>query len=306
MSDPNFWFQFGRKQKPKHPICLAILTSWDIKRLKRAIQSLKRQKPAIPFWVEINSTSDEYITQAVSLCEKTKADCHISLSTGQAGVGKQAVFDEFLSRFDQPFCYILDGDDWLYPSASTSLLKTVNQYSSLDVLTYIPLDVIQSKSGWFPIAPQAYANFWDKKISTPHNWDYGPGYAEWLWGDNLQITGPGRTVLFSRKATEKLEWNPTIKCYEDTLLLLNSLALHQKGELFSACSMAQDTFIFDRTSPESGQKKNDLVRASQELRHEAQLILKKERSSVGELPLLFQESYISYEDKIKYAKKTYP
>ena len=302
--DPNLWFEFGTKE-PDRPVRIAILTSWDLPRLERAIRSVKRQKDRLAFWVEINSQDEKYIVQATDLCKKIKADCHISKSTGTAGVGKQAVFDQFIHRFTEPFLYLLDGDDWLYPCASLSIGQTVKQYSSLDVLTYPALDVIQGGGGWYPIAPGAFANFWNGQMVALNNWEYGPGPAHWLWASKNVITGPGRTVLFSRKAAEELRWHPTIGCYEDTLLLLDSLALHQKGEMTSVVSVAQDTFIYDLTTPEGGQKKNDLVKASIELRYEAQQRVHRDRSSVGELPLLYQESRITYEEKIEYAKKTY-
>jgi len=304
--DPNYWFAFGRKKEAEHPVRVAILTSWDLPRLQRAIQSVKSQQSPMPFWVEINSTNQDYIAQATALCKKMRAHCHISESTGRAGVGKQAVFDGFGHQFEEPFLYLLDGDDWLYPCASRSLYHTVLHGRGLDVVTYVPLDVVQSGSGWVPIAEGVYVNFWNGELGNPRDWEYGPGQARWLWTANPTITGPGRTVLFSRLATRHLMWHPTIGCYEDTLLLLDSLAMHQEGTLFSACSMAQDTFIFDRTSPECGQGKNDLVAASRELQHEAQRRLSRKRSSVGELPLLFQDSRITYEDKLAYAKQTYP
>ncbi|MYC72278.1 MAG: hypothetical protein F4X17_16365 [Gemmatimonadetes bacterium] len=287
------------------PIRISILTSLDLPRLKRAIQSVQEQTSLLPFWVEINSRNSKYVDRAATLCEEMRVEYHISKSTGKPGIGKQAVFDRFTNNFQEPFLFLLDGDDWLYPCASQSIQQTIHQYSSLDVVTYIPLDLIQPRFGHHPIAKGAYANFWNGILCSPHYWEYGPGIAQWLWTSNPIITGPGPTPLFSRKAASTLSWHPQIGAYEDTLLLLDSLVKHQAGDLFSACSMAQDIFIYDQTNPQSVQKKTDLVKASIQLRQEATQRLNKERSSIGELPLLYQESLITYPEKIEFAQQTY-
>ena len=289
-------------------IRVSILTSWDLLRLDRAIESIQAQHVMLPFWVEINSQNVDYIQEALALCGKRGVECFVSTSTGKAGVGKQAVFDRFRTHYSEDYLYLLDGDDWLYPCASMSLYHTVSQYKGLDVLTYIPLDVVHNGE-WGQgeqIADNTIASFWGDDLAKPNLalLGLGPGKAQWLWTDGV-ITGPGRTVLFSRKATDRLRWHATIGCYEDTLLLLEALALHQNGELFAANSMAQDTFIYDLTTPEGGQKKNDLALASEQLREIAKGIVPVNRSDAGELPLFYQDAKIAYDEKLAFAKATY-
>ena len=40
-------------------IAVAILTSWDIARLRRAIWSVQKQEAPCDLWVEINTTDDD-------------------------------------------------------------------------------------------------------------------------------------------------------------------------------------------------------------------------------------------------------
>lgn len=289
---------------------IAILTSHDAPRLTRAIDSVQAQSMPAPFWVEVNTQDAEYQDYVLAACARKGIDCHASASYGTPGGGKQAVFDRFADTYDDDFLMLLDGDDWLYPSAVESMARLIKQYRGLDVLSILSIDKVMSAEdgetyGGTALTDDSALVAWQRNDYHLYDqWPQGPGRGEWLF-DAEQVVVPGRSMLFSRRAAYTLRWNHQLKVYEDGLLLAESLAQHQAGRLFSSLTNQIDVYIADTLTPDSMQKWADFAQWSAALQALAAHAINPDRAALSELPMLYPFPLMSYESRIEYVKQTH-
>jgi len=282
---------------------IAILTSWDLGRLERAILSAVRQTESCNLWVEINSLDPAYHAAAAQLCRDYRVEYHVSERSGTAGIGKQAVFDRFASKPGE-YLLLLDGDDWLYPCAVEALLDLSNR-QRFDVLTQTQYDLILSEPrypgmGGYRLSSDVVATI--NRVPNAIEWWTGCDYS--LWSDPT-VQGKGLTNVFSRRATTDLRWDEQIGCYEDVLLFYRSLDKHKRSALQSVLLCGQVILIHDLTTPNGGQKRADFTGATRELRRKLRLFLNPEDSSYAELPSVEAPSLIAYEDKLDFIRRSY-
>lgn len=288
-------------------ITVAILTSWDLARLERGIISALRQSVECAVFVEINTADKSYHKAAQKICRDYRVPAYVSDRSGTAGLGKQAVFDRF-KELGGEYLYILDGDDWLYPTAIEALTKVINK-AKPDILTHCIADRVSSPgTDSFRTFPQFLAEFgincevWgDVRLREPEK----DLTAAWLWEEEVIHNAIGLVNFFSKKATETFRWHESLGCFEDTLLLLQSLPLSREREIKSYLSMSQSIFIVDRTGDHRTSERCNLAKASNDLRKEAAKFLEPGDGSIWELPTVGVPYMMPYEQKVNFVRRSY-
>lgn len=259
-----------------------ILVSQDAPRARRAIQSvyIAQQHYADPVdcIVMVNTTDRAFEAQIMTELGSVVWK-QASRSNGTAGQGKQACFDDFNSgRPTHSHLILLDGDDYLYPWAFSILAENLNTSSvPIDVLTFHQHDSLDEagQPQWVdPVPPATQSRF----LSQPG--------ADWLFNTDV-IWGPGKTLVFSHLATQRLTWaTDTIHLWEDTLLLMQSLKQHQEGQLNSVLTLDPDFFFYDR-HPHMGSARADPDQVRDNLRERVLAYgLTPETAHLGQLPAI--------------------
>lgn len=110
-------FQLFRKRKDA---LILILTSSDIKRTRRAYNSIKNSKKSMTIDIEIivNSLDKNYINEVIREFKKDKLIITETPSDGGCGKGKNSVLEHFRHHKNN-YDYLMqfDADDFLYPTA---------------------------------------------------------------------------------------------------------------------------------------------------------------------------------------------
>jgi len=283
---------------------ICILAHQDPPRLRRAIESVHR---AIHVWdgpadyaVVINTQDEAFKDTMVTELQAVpdlNVVLHVSESNGTAGQGKQSCFNYFGGYPEHSHLFLLDGDDYLYPWGLQSLASCLEASDTpIDVLTFHQHDSRTFEGALAlvdPVGPASASHFLTQ-----------PG-APWLF-DTEEIWGPGKTLLFSHKATTLLKWDTdTRHLWEDTLLLMHSLKHHLDGHLQSVLTMDPDVFFYDR-HPEMHSAQADPARIRTNLCERVLATgLTEETAHVGQLPVIEIDETESSRARINAHKRLY-
>jgi len=282
-------------------IVVGILTSYDLPRLRRAIQSVRNQRAECAYFVEINTKDKEYRKAVQDYCEAEQIVCYSSASNGTPGKGKQAVFNRFLKEMKDDHLLLLDGDDWLYPVAIESLERTLQELSPVDVLISCAVDQIDAdiESGERIVAVNGDDHY--PEVSDP----LGRVQSKWLY-EGSEALVPGRPTFFSRRAVQALSWDCNLPCYEDGLFILETILAHQKGQLHAIVSRSQDLMVYDRETPGSMQKQVDFTDCTTQLRTAVERVgIPKDATSMGQLPAICPRQFLSVKEKHAFIESTW-
>jgi len=104
-------------------IHIGILTSSDAHKARRAMLSALYQKTFLPelmVSIIVNSTKGYYYDEVLNLvkeeCDAGEVQITETLSNGKPGKGKNSAF-EFMKESNADYYMLIDGDDFLYPTA---------------------------------------------------------------------------------------------------------------------------------------------------------------------------------------------
>jgi len=115
-------------------ILVAVLTSRDIEKLKRCIESVLPQTSNVV--VVCNTLDFSFVEQARSVAEEYNVEFLVTESNGTPAKGKNSVLEIFRSRSHAYYMQV-DADDYLAPDALTKLVNIVNNKPDVDVVGLI-------------------------------------------------------------------------------------------------------------------------------------------------------------------------
>tara|TARA_B110000305_G_scaffold133058_1_gene148556 strand:+ start:1106 stop:2005 length:900 start_codon:yes stop_codon:yes gene_type:complete len=288
-------------------LMLCLLTSGNISRLNRLVDNTANELIDNGFFelfpiIVVNTLSDIYYQEV--LAQKFPYPVVRTQSNGYPGKGKNSCFDLFLSS-DCDYLTQFDGDDILYPTYLLSLEKHLKHYGNIDVLGLIPVDVLDTKQPaghGFPVAEGVYGGVWGTSQCSTRDFS-GPGRNDALWDSELPMS-IDFIILQSRKCA-KVKMDEILKVGEDHLYSLQLLGLHQKGELLYCQSMSSDLFVVDRTTENSVQKQFPQRPEVKRLKELARTVVKENRSSFNELPMIYKPLLLDQYQKEAWIIKFY-
>jgi cellulose synthase/poly-beta-1,6-N-acetylglucosamine synthase-like glycosyltransferase len=115
-------------------ILVALLTSRDVEKLKRCIESVLPQTSDVV--VVCNTLDFSFVEQARSVAEEYNVEFLVTESNGTPAKGKNSVLEIFRSRSHSYYMQV-DADDYLAPDALIKLNKIVNENPDVDVIGLI-------------------------------------------------------------------------------------------------------------------------------------------------------------------------
>lgn len=281
-------------------LLVTLLTSNDIDRLSRLVDSFLFQKPNNYFSdvrciIVVNTLNDSYYQEVLN--KKFPFPVIRTESNGRPGKGKNSCLDLFLdSDFD--FISQIDGDDILYPTYIQSLGEHLSRFPCTDILGIIPMDVITHDKNILghrvDFNNKVFGGVWGISLIHPSFNTPGPGRS-YMWDDPLPQSADF-IILQSRKSAQ-IKMNETMGVGEDHLYSLQLLSEHQKGNLCYFHTMSSDMFIIDRTTEDSVQKIYPQHEHVDELKRLARNYVPEYRSSMWELPIIYKDLLLSSYEK---------
>ena len=285
-------------------LMLTLLTSNDLHGLKRLVCNVKYELINNGFFdlypiIVVNTLSEEYYQEVLN--QKFPFPVVRTESNGKPGKGKNSCFNIFLDS-NCDYLTQFDGDDILYPTYLLSLEQHIRQYSCIDVLGIIPMDVIDYRNVYgyrFSLEENIYAGVWGVSL-TKIDRELGIGRHESLW-DHPTPASVDFIILQSKKgASFNIDENLAVG--EDHLWSLEAFSKHVKGELAYFHTYSSDMFVIDRTNENSIQKQFPQEEHVEELRKKAKTYVTEYRSNLGELPIVYKELLLDQYRKEEWLK----
>lgn len=234
-------------------LLVAILTSHDIVRLTRAVNSIREQLPgsydfSYDLVLFVNTLDPTY----PALVKSVFRDYNIVLSksNGWPGKGKNHLISWFTAHDEYDYLLHVDGDDFLYPTAFGRVSELIA--NNQDIVGSIKCDWIgdhkrdgvrveEIKKGfwlysWYDNQADHYAGFPQIEYDKPAPYDYA------------------RIILLSRKAVTapiKVWYAETYPVGEDYVTAICALALMIQGYADHCSVSISDIYIYDFTNPNS-------------------------------------------------------
>jgi cellulose synthase/poly-beta-1,6-N-acetylglucosamine synthase-like glycosyltransferase len=115
-------------------ILVAVLTSRDIEKLKRCIESVLPQTSNVV--VVCNTLDFSFVEQARSVAQEYSVEFLVTESNGTPARGKNSVLEIFRTRLHDYYMQV-DADDYLAPDVLIKLAKIVDENPDVDVIGLI-------------------------------------------------------------------------------------------------------------------------------------------------------------------------
>jgi glycosyltransferase involved in cell wall biosynthesis len=231
---------------------VAILTSGQLEKLQRCIDSVLVQSAPSDIVIIINTVDERYENLAFLLAEKNGIKSVITDSNGKPGKGKNALISYFLST-DYTHVIPVDGDDYLYPNA-ISKLEELTISSGSDVLGLINgLCQLPDSLVTFPemFASSYYLSKFRENVD-PKNSRRFDLHTQRIREISVEYDNFfNRFVVISRNAAERMQYNEALNAAEDVKQGLFLKLLHQEGTIKYSLIDRQDIYLYDRTNNES-------------------------------------------------------
>ena len=112
-------------------LLVAVLTSRDVEKLKRCIESVLSQTSDVV--VVCNTLDFSFVEQARVVAEAYNLEFLVTESNGTPAKGKNSVLEIFRTRSHDYYMQV-DADDYLAPDALTKLAKIVDDTPDVDVV----------------------------------------------------------------------------------------------------------------------------------------------------------------------------
>lgn len=112
-------------------LLVAVLTSRDVEKLKRCIESVLSQTSDVV--VVCNTLDFSFVEQARVVAEAYNLEFLVTESNGTPAKGKNSVLEIFRTRSHDHYMQV-DADDYLAPDALTKLAKIVDDTPDVDVV----------------------------------------------------------------------------------------------------------------------------------------------------------------------------
>lgn len=246
-----------------------ILTSGNLKALKRHFDSEYsgfKKKDAV---VIINSLNEDYIKKAVSYCTKKKIEHHVTESNGTPAKGKNSLLEAFLAS-DNDYCVMIDGDDFLTPHGVWMYKHLAGLETPPDAVCLINQRSIKKiKHKAYSVKPFTvdYENLLNldylhmfnelRGLSIPKATYYSTLYNNYYTEQRKYSEGDEihcRVTWVSKKAAS-FKFNEELIIGEDTLHMLRLKHEALEGRLnFYTNDEQPATYIYDERTPGTVQK----------------------------------------------------
>ena len=294
-----------------------ILTSGNLKALKRHFDSEYsgfKKKDAV---VIINSLNEDYIKEAVSYCTKKKIEHHVTESNGTPAKGKNSLLEAFLAS-DNDYCVMIDGDDFLTPhgvwmykhlaglETPPDAVCLINQ-RSIKKINHKPYSVKPFTVDYENLLTLNYLHVFNelRGLSIPKATYYSTLYNNYYTEQRKYSEGDEihcRVTWVSRKAAS-FKFNEELIIGEDTLHMLRLKHEALEGRLnFHTNDEQPATYIYDERTPGTVEKTskfgidyewmNDYLVALEEMEKKNYL---HENTRLPELKIDYPKDYV-YDD----------
>lgn len=294
-----------------------ILTSGNLKALKRHFDSEYsgfKKKDAV---VIINSLNEDYIKEAVSYCTKKKIEHHVTESNGTPAKGKNSLLEAFLAS-DNDYCVMIDGDDFLTPhgvwmykhlaglETPPDAVCLINQ-RSIKKINHKPYSVKPFTVDYENLLTLNYLHMFNelRGLSIPKATYYSTLYNNYYTEQRKYSEGDEihcRVTWVSRKAAS-FKFNEELIIGEDTLHMLRLKHEALEGRLnFYTNDEQPATYIYDERTPGTVEKTskfgidyewmNDYLVALEEMEKKNYL---HENTRLPELKIDYPKDYV-YDD----------
>ena len=288
-------------------LLLTLLTHHNLPSLKRLVKSAEHQYPDSYLEVEtiivVNTLSDEYYQSVLD--EKFSFKVIRTDSNGKPGRGKNSCHGLFL-KSDADFVSQIDGDDLLYPTFVKSIAQHIKHYPGLDVLGSIAIDVVENNKprGGYTFQCGSNNEFWGGVwgVSLFKRADHGVGPGAWL---DQALPLSYDFILLQSKRSAIIKIDEDIPISSDHIYSIQLLAEHQKRNIRYFITTSSDFFVVDRTFTNTIQhqvRQKDYV---DEMKAKMLQHVSKWRSSLDELPVIFNQLLIGQEEKAEILKKIF-
>lgn len=235
-------------------LLVCALTSRDPARLARLIQSVCGQYPCPHItWsglVVCNTLDADYSREALVVACAYGWDFAVTKSNGKPGKGKNSALELFskLPNTEHDYLLLLDGDDFLYPTAFQQIHRLL--LSQPDVVGLQTNDTIENvvypNMSCTQLADDKYLYSW---FNQQQNLYALPQY----WGkvDRSRTLGehstPDRIILFSKDAANVLRCSEELPVYEDYVLSLQAQYRMLMGHLVYINTATTYIYVYDKS-----------------------------------------------------------
>ena len=227
-------------------LLVAVLTSRDVRKLKRCIESVLSQTDTVV--VVCNTLDFSFVEQARAVAESYNLEFLVTESNGTPGKGKNSVKNYFLST-EFTHLFPVDGDDILLPNAVKKIEEMVlsrnpDVIGLIDGLMLLNENFIPSKN-WekLQFVQQRFT-----ELTEPKNHKRLNLHIEKIRRISTQYDNFfNRFVLLSRKAASYTNYNETLTGAEDIKQSLVFRLLQKEGILNYILLSSENIYLYDVT-----------------------------------------------------------
>jgi hypothetical protein len=235
-------------------LLVCALTSQDTDRLNRLLFSAHNQKKKFDYAgvVMVNSLDKDYFVEAKKVADKYGWMCIGSESNGRPGKGKNACLT-FFGEYDHGYDYMLliDGDDFLYPTAFEQLEKLVK--FKPDIVGLQTNDIIEKiyrpNNKHIQLTHNSYLYSWFDEMKNWH--EEFPELSDYQKKMLGEVVTPDRIVLLSKQAAKLLRCSETLPVYEDLTMSLQARYYSKNGNLNYINTSDTYIYVYDKTHESS-------------------------------------------------------
>ena len=222
---------------------LCILTSSNEKLLKVSYNSALNQlnhNLDYTIVIVVNSLNESYYNDVCNEFKNIDVEIIQTQSNGKPGMGHNSVVNLFKNRIQYQYMLLLDGDDFLYPSALEQLTKCFNKQNNIDMLVLKSTDKLKyigddsdffdiNLNNNFTISSKIYvehklypwnnehmglSNFFENSLCTPIrlfllNRTFFKYYSHNLFHNECKLYDDYLTFLYFIRASA----NPNLNCF---------------------------------------------------------------------------------------------
>jgi len=227
-------------------LLVAVLTSRDVEKLKRCIESVLPQTNDVV--VVCNTLDFSFVEQAQQLAESYGIQCIITESNGNPGKGKNSVKDYFLST---EFTHLIpvDGDDMLLPK-SIQIISNIVKSRNPDVIGLIDSLVLLDGKELPIVEWQEHEVLFQRSVdlTEPNNLKRLNIHTAKIRRVATQYNNFfNRFVLLSRKAASHIDYYETLTGAEDIKQSLLFKLMQKEGKIDYILLSSKNIYLYDVT-----------------------------------------------------------
>ena len=295
----------------KMMVCL--LTSSKLEYLKESLKSVKNQQKINSIdwdiFIIVNTLNDEYYNKLLN--EYPEENIVRTESNGKPGKGHNSVLDFFKKKEEYSYLFMLDGDDFLYPSA----LRHIESYIASDNPEILMLmyhdtlsDILRIKNTThMVINNKAYLLYNIHEISFK-NWHTDKGKNPFQ-NPIFQMNSMGRLILFSRESIKyNIRYDEECVLYDDfyptmqvlELAYLNKNIIKTNDSNIYLYNRINDSSVTKKWSKNFFKSENTIFKKS--IKNKFQLIQDWNLKKIT-YKIIQNDPYFTFEDKYKFITK---